>query len=454
MKHRIMVLAAATGLLIAPSISSSAVSASTRPNPLPAQAAPAGFVSTDAAGGGRIVYGRLNSPASEAAAFRAGLRSADAYFGRSLALIGAVRSTASGAPPAMLGLFRATLHGVPVGGLAVTAIDPRGGPRLMLLFDNQNRVRATLPVLVQMAQALGTGRAGSEMNHSAAGVSTMHTVHAPDGTVSVEIPSDWTVKRMSELDYVVTGPDDAAVYSLGVPVISPSGYGMPTMVRLAYVNDPVRAFVAVNQAQARLNGAPDPQIHVEKSWPLRVPPQLQHTGEVGAIITGTSMVKSVLRRFQGMIITGPPTQSGGLWNLRLGSFMSAPADRFKADLSTMMAIASSCRSDRQAYQAVVARSIAQINQNTQNMLQANADSMAHNRAIFESSMSSARAAQDSIDRSTSGFVDYLSDRAVVKNADTGEHSRWSAGTVQTLVNLDPHRFSTVPMNQYVKGVDY
>ncbi len=69
-------------------------------------------------------------------------------------------------------------------------------------------------------------------------------------------------------------------------------------------------------------------------------------------------------------------------------------------------------------------------------------------------MASARSAQDSIDRSTAGFVHYINDTTVVNNAATGTQRTISASTAQGLVSANPQQFSTVPVSQYRKGVNY
>ncbi|MDQ6942711.1 MAG: hypothetical protein M3169_09390 [Candidatus Eremiobacteraeota bacterium] len=435
---------APTALLIASVFANSQV-AQAAPH-LPGQAAPAGFASADPPGGGRIMYGSLPPASGEGDAFRSGLRTADGYFGRSLTLVGAVHSApnASG-PPSIIGLFRATLRGVAVGGLAITSVDPQGGPRLALLFDDAQRANSSLPGLMEALRSIGTG--GRAQTRA-----PLHTITAQDNTVSISIPADWTTGRLAEGEYLVRGPDQAAVYSIAQVVELGGRAVVPGTPALPYIADPARAFIAVQQAQAQVRGDADPQIHLDTVKALPDPPNMP-PGTKGTLVGGTTILKSVTRRFMGVVWVTPPTNQLA-WLLHLDRFISAPADRFAADRSMMLTILNSSRFNGKAYQVTVWKHLKEMDDTTNKMLQQSAQWRADQQAKFQASMNSARAAQDSIDRSTAGFVHYLNDSAVLNMEPTGVHRTLSAATAESFVKADPQHFSIVPLNQYRKGVDY
>ena len=79
-----------------------------------------------------------------------------------------------------------------------------------------------------------------------------------------------------------------------------------------------------------------------------------------------------------------------------------------------------------------------------------AATQARNTAVFNASMGHARAVQQSIDRSTSGFVHYLSGTTVIEGAG-GARASIDAGFAQSIVNNDPQGFHIVPVSQYRAG---
>ncbi len=132
----------------------------------------------------------------------------------------------------------------------------------------------------------------------------------------------------------------------------------------------------------------------------------------------------------------------------------APANRFVADEPQMATALAGYRIDAQRrqdqVQANIAAGWAASRAGIANM---NATT-ARDQAVVDASMRNARAAQDGIDRSTAGFVRYLNDSDVVRRSPDGAHLDVDAGTSQALRSFDPQHFASVPVSQYVKGVDY
>jgi len=435
---------------------------------LPAHAAPAGFRSVDA--GGRILAGSLGAEGSTESAFRAGLHRLGAYFGPSLAIGSVVRST-DGA--VTMGTFRARLGGVPVSGLAVSTYRARATSLFAVLFDDAGRFATTLPKLAGRLRSMpppvaaNATPARTGTRDLAAAMRAVPTVSltSNDGTVYATIPRDWQMKRFAEGSFVADGPDHAEVVAgLGFSMIDPRGPLYQNQLALSrqmggrldptggmgapipYVGDPAQAYRAIVMFLARAQHV-DLEITSMSEKPGAAPGGIR-----GAEVSGTSMRNGTALRFDEVVGVGPPGPGGG-WTATVTGAV-APADRFVADEPQMATALAGYRIDAQRRQdqvhANIAAGWAASRAGIANM---NATT-ARDQAVADASMRNARAAQDCIDRSTAGFVRYLNDSDVVRRSPDGAHLDVDAGTSQALRSFDPQHFASVPVSQYVKGVDY
>ena len=90
----------------------------------------------------------------------------------------------------------------------------------------------------------------------------------------------------------------------------------------------------------------------------------------------------------------------------------------------------------------------------QRNIKANEEIGRQNQRRVDASMANARAVQDGIDRSTAGFVNYLRGTDYVRDTSSGAQGLVSQSTSNALTHFDPQHFESVPVSQYVKGVNY
>jgi hypothetical protein len=443
---------------LAAGIAAAAVCATSSPSyaqsaTLPERAAPAGMRSIDDAGGGRILIGGLGSVAS-GDTFRAGLRRIGAYFSHTMRLASVVRSNDG---RITMTAFDARLSGVPVGGVALTSYGS-GASRVAVVFDLSQRLPRTLGGLFTHLQSLpppaaSQRSAGSSPQRSSgaslqAQIAAVPTVQrtSNDGTVSVRLPADWQIKQFAEGSVVADGPDGAEVVEgLSFPMVDPRGpTGMG--IRVPYDSDPARSYQTVFRALAQMSGQPATQFVSIHEKPVAAP-----AGINAAEVTGTSRQHGKVLRFDEFVGVGQQGPAGG-WQVSVSGVV-APDDRFEIDEPAMGALFESYRLDNGRRQAQVQASIAAgWAASRAGIAHMNAVTAA-DQATVDASMQSARAVQDGIDRSTAGFVRYLNDSDVVAHA-SGAHLSVDAGTAQALTTFDPQHFRSVPVTQYVKGVDY
>jgi hypothetical protein len=418
---------------------------------LPAHRAPAGMRSIEDSGGGRILTGGLGGVGS-GETFRAGLHRISDYFSHTLRLASVVRSNDG---RITMAAFDARLSGVPVGGIALTSYGT-GASQVAVVFDVSQRLPRTLGGLITHLQNLPPpavpergaspqSGSGASLQAQIAAVPTQQRT-SDDGTVSINLPADWQIKQFAEGSVVADGPDGAEVVEgLSFPMVDPRGpAGMG--IRVPYDSDPASSYETVIRALAQMSGRPAAQFVSIHEKPAAALP-----GFNGAEVTGTSRVQGKLLRFDEFVDVGPQGPAGG-WQVAVNGVV-APDDRFETDEPAMAALFNSYRLDNGRRQAQVQANIAAgWAASRAGIAHMNAVTAA-DQATVDASMRNARAVQDGIDRSTAGFVRYLNDSDVVEHA-SGAHLNVDAGTAQALTTFDPQHFRSVPVSQYVKGVDY
>ncbi len=419
--------------------------------------------------GGRILTGPLGDVNSPDAAFRAGLSHMRGYFG-SLTLQSVVRSK-NGATT--MGSFGGELEGVRISGLALSSYRSGGASQFAVLFDEESRFSRTLPSLVSRLQQMpppavakaAPAKAAAPQN-LASEIRNVRTTSyvSKDGTLSAKVPAGWKIKDFAEGALIADGPDGSeVVVGLGIPCIDPRGplyqqnLALARQMRnpidpsgglgivLEYSSDPGAAYRAVVLALARSShGSLEVTSMSEKAIPAPA-------GVHGAEVTGTSIQNGKSLRFDELVGVGP-LGPGGAFQITVTGAV-APAARFVADEPEMGATLAGYHLNEDVrtaqVQANIAAGWAASRAGIANM---NATT-ARDQATVDASMQNARAVQDGIDRSTAGFVKYLNGSDVVQRSD-GAHLDVDAGTSQALQSFDPQHYTSVPVSQYVKGVDY
>ncbi len=417
---------------------------------LPAVAAPAGMRSVDNPGGGRILAGPLGAVSNAHDAFRAGLQRVRGYFGDSLQLSRVVRSTDGSMT---MGVFQARIGRVPVAGLAVASFAAGGGSQVDILFDTATRLPHTLQPLVQRMQQIAPPAAA--VARPAQAVRTVSRT-AQDGTLSVNVPADWKFVRFGEGTLVADGPDEAEVIQgFSANFVDPrgplyrSGASTGLGIPMEFIADPAQAYAAFFTKLMEMSHKPAPHFSFTRQRSLPTPAV---PGASAAELFGTAEQNGKERTFHAFVIVDRIGERG-MWSVGINA-VSAPSDRFESDLPTLSTIYNSYHLDQNRRMGQVQENIASgwaQSRAGQAML---ADTRARNTAVFNSSMQAARASQDSIDRSTSGFVHYLNGTDVVAHSPSGAHFNADSSTAQALVNFDPAHYRSVPVSEYVKGVDY
>lgn len=414
------------------------------PSRLPQRRAPAGFHTIEGDAGGRIVEGAFARAHSERDALRAVLRGASDYFDGAPDLAGIVRATDGSATFAV---FRSRLRGANVTGLAI-AVAPHGIARGAFLFDRTERIRTSLPGLVNRLLAPPTRVAGGA-DARATAVGPLHRVSAPDGTISAGLPDGWAPKLLGNGALVADGPDGAEVAQMvNFTFVDPRGSlaGSAGYVGLAYSPDPGRALENLGHLLAARSGH-RLEMHVDRKTALG-----ERNGTTATALVGHETFDGNPKRFDSAVLITPPMQSG-VWSMQVNS-LTAPSDAFARDLPAMKAIVANTDYNGQAHHDQIVHGIAETAQSMAAGRAGLAATTARDQGLVDASMANARASQDAIDRQTSGFVRYLGGTDVLESRADGSRGTTDADFAARLAGENPSAYRVVPVSEYRKGVDY
>jgi hypothetical protein len=276
----------------------------------------------------------------------------------------------------------------------------------------------------------------------------LRPMRSPDGSVLAAVPEDWRVKRFENGQLVAVGPDGAEVdQEIPFQLLDPRSplQNMPGAIRLSYAPQPANMLVQTLEIAGRSSGKPM-DIHVERAGPIE-----NQQGALTQQLAGTNAMGGVVHRFEGVVALSQPNQYGGY--MLSVKMVSAPAAAYSHDFPLLSAIYKSYRVDQNREAQITSAYVQYTKEQTQRGLAQMAAVRAQNDATFYASMQNAHAVQDSIDRSTAGFVNYLGDRNVISGP-SGGHLTTDDGYAQAVVRSDPQEFRIVPVSEYRKGVDF
>jgi hypothetical protein len=220
----------------------------------------------------------------------------------------------------------------------------------------------------------------------------------------------------------------------------------PFGIVLATPSDPVQAYVSAIKRIAELQHQADPEMKIEQSRLLPANGRF-HVAQ----LVGENTVKGTRVHFVGTA-GWAPLRASGTWMLDV-KMVSAPVARFNQAFPVLAAIFRSYHIDQDVREHQVGETIAENNALIARGQQITSDTIARNTAVFNASMSHARAVQDSIDRSTAGFTHYLNDTTVLQSS-SGARGTVDQDFASSIVRNDPQNFREVPVSEYRKGTDY
>jgi hypothetical protein len=425
--------------------------------------------------GGQIIYGTVDGANTPPAAMGFILRQLHQKYGErpQVGRVFRVRGTESNAV-----FFTLTPHNPGMGkvaGMLLTANAP-GHVEAALLSDDAARFGTSINPMMQKlfsvwqpgGKSLSTSAPaqGDRPSAESSGpVAPMHPYRLPDNSASMMLAEGWRVLPISSHGNLVAQGPRGEVLALGFGYVAHDTNNPATARGRAFANSPAgrntsyarniyapygaelgRTFMELNAQSQRVGGPAVPPVQLEKVQPI------QARGARCAILTGTSSAGGVSKQMEGTFCQAQPDSSGTFTNIANLAFV--PTELAARERSTVHAMLSSFQINQAVFDAqenaAAAPGIEAIHQIGRDVNARIAVSDQQNAQI----KSSFEQHNDVMDRTSQGFSNYILDKSVIRDTETGAHATTWDTTAQTIVNSNPQRYEFVTTPNYWKGIDY
>jgi hypothetical protein len=441
--------------------------------------------------GGRIIYGLVDGATSEAAAMSQVLRIVHTNCGErpQVGKIFKLRGTNSVAV-----FFTVVNHpqgNKQVAGMLIAAPSGPDQVEAALVSDDAARFGSTVnPMLNRLFSEWHPGGGGQASGPAPGGHSApaarLHTVAAPDNSVSIGVPDGWTLDPRSSGGTIhVTGPQGQDVAlgmnKSGVDPTHPwqrnfarmGGRPLPGQIVYPYHGNLVQAFPGLFQAWRRSNGLGPAQLQIEKINPFPVP-QGSPLGRGEECVVAMGHLDpdgKGMRTMSDLMCAALPVDWGG-YAVTLNHHL-VPDALVEQDKVTFGAMLSSWKENAEVLNqqtAEAGRRKAASDQETRAWSQqavANINAIGQRATIRNDAVQAANdaqhagywAQQDTNARNSQNFSNYLLDQTVIQdnnmynNGTIGHGTVWNSAA-DAFVKADPNRFEIVNTPNFWKGVDY
>lgn len=406
-------------------------------------------------GGGSIITGALGQQASLRSATAAMLRRIHARLGARPV----VEQVAQNPTEHSIALFfTASRNGRPYTGMSVITAVPGAPASGAALYDTTARFPTTIGPMLRRLQ---TNTSPVTQRGSVTPAAPPHALiaHAfSDGTGSISIPADWTLRLAGGGSATAVGPTGEIVcYNVASGALDPTNpmgrnyfrrlppqlqqTQMQRMAILPYSDDPVRAWTTMFSQVARQNGKSGPAFTVKSS---------KQMGSRSAEITGTG-TNRVPITFVAFVQLSPPNTMGQ-WSM-FSTYVVVPTAQVAQQGATAAAVLESVHINFQAVAAQGA-AIRQMFKQQFDAMIANGEAQNNARqARTDQFLANDRAAQEGMHKQAVAMENFSLDRTTIINTQTGAHGTVGNGFADALVQSNT-KYQKVPANQLLRGVDY
>jgi hypothetical protein len=296
-------------------------------------------------------------------------------------------------------------------------------------------------------------------------VAPLRPYRLQDGSAMVMLAPGWQVAPQSGGGTILAEGPNGEKLALGFPygahdprdprtqqmqrfAMSPAGRNTTYAHNLyaPYGADLGRTFADLNQQAGRVGAPAVAPVQVTQVQPLS-----SNGGAHCAFLAGTTSGGEPLQ-FEGTFCQGPPDSSAGFMNLANLSF--APAQFAARDRATLRAMLGSFQVNQSivngqagALAKPTIDAIHEIGRQVDARIAVSDQQNAEIKSSFE-------AHNDAMDRQSQGFSNYMLDKSVIRNTETGAHATAWNNTAATLVESNPSHYEYVDTQDYWKGIDY
>ncbi len=447
--------------------------------PPPAATAAPQFQSIDGAAGGHLLTATLGPQPSVQAAAGLVLRQLRSAIG---ARPEVTRAEENPAQHSVALFFTAGPNGTPETGLAIVTAPPGTQATAAVLYDQKARFATSVgPMLTQLQTLTAAAGAAPPPAGAAATAAPAPPAMAPaqplqrhdfaDGTGSIDLPEGWRLAMGGGGSALAFGPGATVAWNVVSAAVDPASAMLhaPPQIRqsllaktavLSPIADPVQAWLAMQTAFAQQKGLRPPSLTVQRSDPIGAEQGLHAARIMARGTLGTPADRPAPKpgTWMGMVSV-MPTGPMGNWSIG-SSFVFVLDEALAAQGRTAMAVFNSVRINQGAMNAQMQAMNAQTQAMNQ-MSQRNFDTMIANgqaqnaarEAGTQRALAQDREAQEGMHRNAVAMENYVLNRSVVRDTQTGEHATMGNAGADLLTQYSS-RYETVPAQQLLRGVDY
>jgi hypothetical protein len=413
-------------------------------------------------GGGTIVYGRLSGQLTPRQALGETLKRIVADYGDRPQIGSALRNRAGTLWEGFFTVSNKKQGNVPMTGLLIIYAPNSGTAGSATLIDTTANFPMSANAMLQSLVQAVTGNAKAVQNGaqaSAPGATTKPQGSAPvakartpsgppekltpyafpDRSGSIGLPPGWTPVGAKLGDVSAKGPNGETLrFGLAVQVLDPgfpqsrtlTGLARQGYVTVRYNQEPAEIFQQAVSQMNRQSRAQPPALTIKQSRDLGGMTQGKNYILLGDLDRHDGAgLQSIVAQVS---ITPPNPQFYGTYQMKVYQ-LTAPQP-------IPPALANAIFASYQSNGAVITGAA------IQNLGQIQAQDRI-NEANFEQQMANT-------DLMSQGMSDLLRDESVFTDSDTGRRYRGPDDLASALQNANPNRFQTVPLSQYIHGVDY
>ena len=408
-------------------------------------------------GGGTIIYGPLSGQLTPRAALGETLKRIDNDYGDKPQLGNALRNQAGTIWEGFFTVNNKKQGNIPMTGLVIIYAPKSGTAGGATLIDTAanfpRSANSMLQTLVQ--QVTNNAKAARNRSQSGAPRPTANVASEPaqkltpyvfpDSSGSIGLPPGWSVIHAQLGDVRAKGPRGEKLrFGMSIFALDPNIPQSRTLTGGRNVAPGNYVLVPYNQDPATIFQQAITQV-AQKS---RVPPPtftFEQTRDLGGMQSGRNYMlygdvdqhdgSGPLSALTEIIMSVPDPQTMGSYQMKVFEITAAP-EVMQQDAATIAEIFPNYSLNTRYVNAVAMQGIQDI------MAQQRAST-----AYFNQQMAST-------DLMSQGMSDLLRGESVFTDNDTGRRYRGPDDLASALQNANPNRFQTVPLSQYIQGVDY
>ena len=435
-----------------------------------ARAADDGLKFIHNASGGEIVYGPVSGQSTLPGAMGFMLKRVHGHFGDRPQVGKFFRTKGSSDSIATSFTLTAKTNGNgPISGLVIVAMPAGQRPSAAVIYDQAERFKTTAgPMMKKLNEAWnadapreakpGPGQTGPGSAGPAGHALPLHQTAFPDNSGSIGLPEGWQITSGQQGTIFAQGPnDEGLVMGMYVPVLDPGNPQQRQMIQMEtqggrqplpgmyvaipYGGDPFKTFVSISA-----------QLHAKQ----RKPPASIELINAESLGNNCTHLKTHIDQHDGKGVLFASTTMCVLQPFMPGSYavtlnqVALPENLLEKEKATLQAMYLSYKTNDAVINAESRQAIDNIHAiGERAKIQADAS-----HAAWDIHQQAYNNQQESQDKRSQAFSNYLLDQTVVQDNQRNERGTVYNQYADSLVKADPNRFQYVNTQDFLKGIDY